>query len=81
MTTQANHKRNMRDAEIEVLNAEKWASLAWLNGMSYPGPELVETGKRFSSTSFMILLRARELQYFTGRSEGLRRCALVDKRD
>ena len=32
MTTQANHKRNMRDAEEEVLNAEKWASLAWLDG-------------------------------------------------
>ena len=30
MTTQANHKRNMRDAEEQVLNAEKWASLAWL---------------------------------------------------
>jgi alpha-mannosidase len=32
MTTQANHKRNMRDAEEQVLNAEKWASLAWLDG-------------------------------------------------
>ncbi len=29
-TTQANHKRNMRDSEEWVLNAEKYASLAWL---------------------------------------------------
>ncbi len=29
-TTQANHKHNMRTAEEEVLNAEKWSSLAWL---------------------------------------------------
>jgi len=52
MTTQANHKRNMRDAEIEVLNAEKWASLAWLNGMSYPGPELVEDWKKVLFNQF-----------------------------
>jgi alpha-mannosidase len=35
MTTQANHKRNMREAEVEVLDAEKWASLAWLDGRKY----------------------------------------------
>src|SRR6185437_1842100 len=29
-TTQANHKRNMRRAEEEMLNAEKWSWLAWL---------------------------------------------------
>ena len=29
-TTQAKHKKNMRDSEEEVLNAEKWSSLAWL---------------------------------------------------
>jgi len=45
MTTQANHKRNMREAEVEVLNAEKWASLAWLDGRAYPGKELTETGR------------------------------------
>ena len=33
-TTQANHKRNMREAEEEVLNAEKWSSFAWLAGRS-----------------------------------------------
>jgi alpha-mannosidase len=39
-TTQANHKHNMRTAEEEVLNAEKWSSLAWLDGQSYPGAQL-----------------------------------------
>ncbi len=39
-TTQANHKHNMRTAEEEMLNAEKWASLAWLDGNRYPGSDL-----------------------------------------
>ncbi len=42
MTTQANHKRNMRESSIETLNAEKWASLAWLDGDKYPAGELTE---------------------------------------
>jgi alpha-mannosidase len=46
MTTQANHKRNMRDSEVEVLDAEKWASLAWLDGREYPGAELTEDWKK-----------------------------------
>jgi alpha-mannosidase len=46
MTTQANHKRNMRDSEVEVLDAEKWASLAWLDGREYPGKELTEDWKK-----------------------------------
>jgi len=46
MTTQANHKRNMRDAEEQVLNAEKWSSLAWLDGRAYPGNELTEDWKK-----------------------------------
>ena len=37
MTTQAKHKRNMRESEVEVLDAEKWSSLAWLDGWKYPG--------------------------------------------
>jgi alpha-mannosidase len=45
-TTQANHKRNMRDAEEQVLNAEKWSSLAWLDGKSYPADELTEDWKK-----------------------------------
>ena len=31
MTTQANHKRNMRESSEQILNAEKWSSLAWLD--------------------------------------------------
>jgi len=45
-TTQANHKRNMRDSEEQVLNAEKWASLAWLDGRAYPGKEITEDWKK-----------------------------------
>jgi alpha-mannosidase len=51
-TTQANHKRNMRDAEEQVLNAEKWASLAWLDGKSYPGAELTEDWKKVLFNQF-----------------------------
>ena len=46
MTSQANHKRNMRDAEEQVLNAEKWASLAWLDGKNYPAEEITEDWKK-----------------------------------
>jgi alpha-mannosidase len=52
MTTQANHKRNMRDAEEQVLNAEKWSSLAWLDGKSYPGAELTEDWKKVLFNQF-----------------------------
>jgi len=52
MTTQANHKRNMRDAEEQVLNAEKWASLAWLDGNAYPGNELTEDWKKVLFNQF-----------------------------
>ena len=51
-TTQANHKKNMRDSEEEVLNAEKWASLAWLDGQSYPGAELTEDWKKVLFNQF-----------------------------
>jgi len=51
-TTQANHKRNMRDAEVEVLDAEKWASLAWLDGKDYPGKELTEDWKKVLFNQF-----------------------------
>ena len=36
MTTQAQHKRNMRESEEQTLNAEKFASFAWLEGKPYP---------------------------------------------
>jgi alpha-mannosidase len=52
MTTQSNHKRNMRTAEEEVLNAEKWASLAWLDGDAYPGKELTEDWKKVLFNQF-----------------------------
>jgi alpha-mannosidase len=51
-TTQANHKHNMRTAEEEVLNAEKWASLAWLDGAKYPGDELTEDWKKVLFNQF-----------------------------
>ncbi len=52
MTTQANHKRNMRDSEEEVLNAEKWASLAWLDGCKYPADEITEDWKKVLFNQF-----------------------------
>ncbi len=51
-TTQANHKRNMRESEEEMLNAEKWASLAWLDGNMYPGTELTEDWKKVLFNQF-----------------------------
>ena len=52
MTTQANHKRNMRDSEEQVLNAEKWASLAWLDGCKYPADEITEDWKKVLFNQF-----------------------------
>jgi len=52
MTTQANHKRNMRESSIETLNAEKWASLAWLDGNKYPANELTEDWKKVLFNQF-----------------------------
>jgi alpha-mannosidase len=52
MTTQADHKHNMRTAEEEVLNAEKWASLAWLDGGKYPGSEITEDWKKVLFNQF-----------------------------
>ena len=52
MTTQANHKHNMRSVEEEVLNAERWSSLAWLGGKSYPGAELTEDWKKVLFNQF-----------------------------
>jgi alpha-mannosidase len=52
MTTQANHKANMRHSEEQVLNAEKWSSLAWLDGKKYPGEELTEDWKKVLFNQF-----------------------------
>ena len=35
-TSQAAHKRNMRESEEWMLDAEKYSSLAWLSGTAYP---------------------------------------------
>jgi len=51
-TTQANHKKNMRHSEEEVLNAEKWSSLAWLDGQKYPGDQLTEDWKKVLFNQF-----------------------------
>jgi alpha-mannosidase len=52
MTSQANHKKNMRDSEEQMLNAEKWASLAWLDGQAYPGTELTVDWKKVLFNQF-----------------------------
>ena len=52
MTTQANHKRNMRESSEWALNAEKYASLAWLDGKTYPGDELTEAWKKITFNQF-----------------------------
>ncbi len=52
MTTQANHKRNMRDSEEQAINAEKLASLAWLSGKPYPADQLTEAWKKITFNGF-----------------------------
>jgi alpha-mannosidase len=59
-TTQAAHKRNMRDAEEEMLNAEKLASIAWVegaptsqpDGRTYPATELNDAWKHVLFNQF-----------------------------
>ncbi len=51
-TTQAAHKRNMRASEVATLDAEKLASLAWLNGNAYPADELTEAWKKITFNQF-----------------------------
>ena len=51
-TTQANHKRNMRESEEQLLNAEKYSSLAWLSGLPYPGEDLTEAWKKVLFNQF-----------------------------
>lgn len=51
-TTQANHKHNMRQAEEEMLDTEKWASLAWLDGNRYPGEQLTEDWEKVLFNQF-----------------------------
>ncbi len=51
-TTQAAHKRNMRQSEEWMLNAEKAASLASLQGKEYPAQELNEAWKKVLFNQF-----------------------------
>jgi alpha-mannosidase len=51
-TTQANHKRNLREAPEWTLNAEKLASLAWLDGNSYPNDRLTDAWKKITFNDF-----------------------------
>jgi alpha-mannosidase len=51
-TTHADEKRNLRRGEEQMLNAEKYASLAWLNGDSYPGGELNDAWKKVLFNGF-----------------------------
>ena len=52
MTTQAAHKRNMRNSETATLDAEKYASLAWLDGDAYPNDVLTENWKKITFNQF-----------------------------
>jgi alpha-mannosidase len=52
MTTQAGHKRNMREAEENTLNAEKLASLAWLDGYIYPNAQFTDAWKKIAFNGF-----------------------------
>jgi alpha-mannosidase len=51
-TTQANIKRNLREAPEWALNAEKYASLAWLDGDAYPNAELTDAWKKITFNGF-----------------------------
>jgi alpha-mannosidase len=45
-TTQAKQKANMRHSEEWLEDAEKYASIAWLGGLNYPGSQLTEAWKK-----------------------------------
>lgn len=51
-TTQALEKRNLREGEEQMLNAEKTASLAWLAGDMYPAGQLNEAWKKVLFNEF-----------------------------
>jgi len=51
-TTQAALKRNLRQGEEWMLNAEKSASLAWLAGDAYPAAQLNEAWKKVLFNGF-----------------------------
>jgi alpha-mannosidase len=51
-TTQAKHKQNMRESEEWLLNAEKYASLAWLSGDTYPGERFNQAWRKVLFNQF-----------------------------
>ncbi|HVC90750.1 MAG TPA: glycoside hydrolase family 38 C-terminal domain-containing protein [Acidobacteriaceae bacterium] len=51
-TTQSHQKKNMRNAEVEVIDAEKWTSIAWLSGTPYPAEELTNAWKKVLFNQF-----------------------------
>jgi alpha-mannosidase len=51
-TTQANQKRNMRESSEWALNAEKYASLAWLDGDAHPGDRRTDACKKITFNQF-----------------------------
>jgi len=51
-TSQAQQKRNMRESEEWMLDAEKWAALDSLAGAKYPGTELTEAWKKVLFNQF-----------------------------
>ena len=52
MTTQTGQKRNMRESEVHTLNAEKLASLAWLEGDAYPNAQFTDAWKKITFNGF-----------------------------
>ena len=51
-TTQAAHKRNIRTTETATLNTEKLASLAWLDGDTYPDKQLNTNWQKITFNEF-----------------------------
>ena len=51
-TSQAKHKASNRRSETATLDAEKLASLAWLNGAAYPAADLTENWKKITFNQF-----------------------------
>jgi alpha-mannosidase len=52
LTSQSNHKRSMREAEEQVIDAEKWSSIAWLSGLPYPADRLNEAWQKVLFNQF-----------------------------
>ena len=51
-TTQTGQKANLRHSEEWALNAEKYASLAWLDGQSYPNAQLTTDWEKITFNDF-----------------------------